>query len=117
MSAVEIGNEMDIYAKYSPEEQKEKGHRNQSYDYGAYEHDYSTYVPALKAAGLPTKRLQGGTYCSLSYEPPRGTFNSATNFSRYLDRFGEEMKSFSYIISQPQLLGSRSGPPWTTPTS
>ena len=79
VSAVEIGNEMDIYAKATPEEQREKGHRNQSYDYGAYEHDYSTYVPALKAAGLPTKRLQGGTYCSLSYEPPRGTFNSATN--------------------------------------
>ena len=96
VSAVEIGNEMDIYAKATPEEQKEKGHRNQSYDYGAYEHDYSTYVPALKAAGLPTKRLQGGTYCSLSYEPPRGTFNAATNFSRYLDRFGDEMKSFSY---------------------
>ena len=96
VSAVEIGNEIDIYAKPTAEEQREKGHRSQSYDYGAYERDYAVFLSALQAAGLPHRRLQGGTYCSFSSEPPRGSFHSAANFTRLLDAFGGEFATFSY---------------------
>ena len=78
--AVEIGNEIDIYAKSTAEEQKAKGHRNMSYSYVYYEPEFGSYVDAFKAVGLPAQLVQGGTYCSFS---ARKGFDG--NMSRYLN--------------------------------
>jgi hypothetical protein len=90
--AVEIGNQVDIYAKTSRAEQEAKGHRNMSYVYGMYEREFGEYVRALRSAGMPPKRVQGGTYCSIGGD--RGGFNG--NVSRYLRTYAGELGSFSY---------------------
>ena len=76
--AVEIGNEVDIYAKSTSKEQKAKGHRNMSYTYVYYEPEFGSYVDAFKAAGMPARLVQGGTYCTFD---ERKGFDG--NMSRY----------------------------------
>ena len=91
--AVEVGNEVDIYAKSTPSQQKAKGHRNMSYEYDYYEPEFGEYIKAYRAAGMPPRMVQGATYCSLS-PTDRGGFDS--NISRYLSVAREELRSFSY---------------------
>ena len=57
--AVEIGNEIDIFAKPTAEEQAAKGHRNMSYNYDYYEPEFEAYVAAFREAGMPAQRVQG----------------------------------------------------------
>ena len=90
--AVEIGNEMDIYAKSNASEQHTKGHRNASYTYADYEPEFLNYIKAFRAAGLPPRMVQGATYCALG--STRGGFNG--NISRYLRVSSPELKTFSY---------------------
>ena len=89
--AIEIGNEIDIYAKSTPAQQKAKGHRNRSYTYLDYEPEFLAYVRAFRNAGMPHGRVQGGTYCALSN---RGGFDA--NISRYVNLERAELRSFSY---------------------
>jgi hypothetical protein len=92
VNAIEIGNEMDIYAKANPAEQKAKGHRNSSYNYNKYEPEFANFLSVYKAeAGMPTKMVQGGTFCSLSQK-----HSWASNVSRYIGKFAPELKTFSY---------------------
>jgi hypothetical protein len=123
--AIEIGNEIDIFAKGTPEEQKEKGHRNSSYDYGYYEPEFASYLAAYRQPenGMPPKIVQGATYCSFSNNPNGRAYSFKSNVSRYLDRFGpkgaQELKTFSYHrypishcggsnVTQADLLADRS---------
>ena len=56
VSAVEIGNECDIFY--------EKGIRAPSYRYPDYDREFASYLSALRSTGeLPAKRVQGATFC------------------------------------------------------
>jgi hypothetical protein len=85
---IEIGNEQDHYARRTPVDQYKKGHRNMSYSYEHYSREFSDYLSALRAAGMPMKRVQGGTWSSLR--------DFVGNLNGYVHRFKNELRSFSY---------------------
>ena len=65
VKAIEIGNEQDHYARLTPQEQRSGGaaHRSMTYHYEEYAADFAAYIAALRGAGLPKRRIQGGTWC------------------------------------------------------
>lgn len=65
VSAVEVGNEMDIYFH---EKAGKPHHRNASYTEAEYEKEWANYVQAFEAAGLPMGMVQAATYASASKE-------------------------------------------------
>lgn len=83
--ALEIGNEEDHYAKSTEQEQRQKGHRGMGYHYRTYASEFGSYVEALRQAGMPRRRVQGGTWCcSLGAGRDGGGF--VGNLSSYLMR-------------------------------
>eukprot|EP00041_Stephanoeca_diplocostata_P032809 m.1062510 g.1062510 ORF g.1062510 m.1062510 type:complete len:503 (-) comp24215_c0_seq18:1654-3162(-) len=63
---VEIGNEMDIYADHANVPGKPH-HRNASYTYNDYFVEYAPFVRQYRDAGMPGRRLQGGTFAGSSW--------------------------------------------------
>ena len=101
--AIEVGNEQDHYARLTAPEQRRSGaaHRWMGYDYAAYEAEFARYVAALRAAGLPRRRVQGGTWCCAPRRMDQGARVACAggflgNASRYLRHFAAELSSFSY---------------------
>ena len=101
--AVEIGNEQDHYARLTPGEQRNSGaaHRSMNYHYHEYADEFRAYVSALRAAGMPRKRVQGGTWCCAPRRMDQGARVACAggflgNASRYMRAFASELTSFSY---------------------
>ena len=90
VKSVEVGNEVDIYAKPgNPAEQKAKGHRNMSYGYAYYEPEFASFVSAFRTAGMPERSVQGATYASF-----KADFSG--NVSSYISKHHAELSSFSW---------------------
>ena len=103
VSGVEIGNEQDHYARMTPQEQRQAGaaHRSMSYHYAEYAAEFESYVTAMRAAGMPTRRVQGGTWCCAPHRFDQGARVDCAggflgNASNYIRRFAKELTSFSY---------------------
>lgn len=101
--AVEIGNEQDHYARMSAQEQRSTGaaHRSMGYHYREYAGEFGSYVTALRVAGLPPKRVQGGTWCCAPNRMDQGARVACaggflSNLSNYLHGFAADLLSFSY---------------------
>ena len=93
--AVEIGNEMDIYASHAGVPGKPQ-HRNASYTFGEYAAEFSAFLAALRdpAVGLPPKRVQGGTWASSSTSGAHLAWDSG--FASYVSQHAAELASVSY---------------------
>ena len=103
VKAIEIGNEQDHYARLTPQEQRSGGaaHRSMTYHYEEYATEFAAYIAALRGAGLPKRRIQGGTWCCAPNRMDQGARVACAggflgNVSNYLKRFASELLSFSY---------------------
>jgi hypothetical protein len=101
VSAVEVGNEQDHYARRTEHDQQAKGHRWMGYHYEQYSAELERFLAALRNAGLPERRVQGGTWtCSPGAtveEAPVACAGGFTgNLTAYLRKFSTELTSFSF---------------------
>ena len=85
VSAVEIGNEMDIYFH---EKAGRPPHRNASYTEQEYESEFAEFVRVLQSEGGLPNIVQGATYASASGE-------WGQRFAQYVATFRDVMSSIS----------------------
>jgi hypothetical protein len=85
IEAIEIGNEIDTYAKNHPR------YRGNAYVYDKYVPEHAAYIAKLRAVGMPAHKVQGAVYESYST-----TFQKDVGL--YLTRFAAELRSFCYHV-------------------
>lgn len=79
IKAVEIGNECDLFF--------ENGLRPTSFNYEEYKQQFDLYRDAYLAAGMPSKRIQGGTFCCSHFD---------SHVADYIMEEKSQLKTFSY---------------------
>eukprot|EP01064_Diplonema_japonicum_P030699 TRINITY_DN528_c11_g1_i1.p1 TRINITY_DN528_c11_g1~~TRINITY_DN528_c11_g1_i1.p1 ORF type:complete len:566 (+),score=112.48 TRINITY_DN528_c11_g1_i1:62-1759(+) len=86
VDSIEIGNEMDLYAKHS----NTSHHRNASYSFGDYRVEFGQFATALRSAGMPPKMVRGGTFADSKDAWTIGGLQG------YLDQYQDVFRSMSY---------------------